>query len=317
MSMEDKYLTAEGYGNKINACGTALRQKQTWTIEFHDNDIVYIRSYARNFLSVDRLGSVTCESSERGDSEQFLVEVASDGSGRWAFRNKKQKHYLAGTQDKIDCLAKTAADEELSLWYTPFVVHPQLNLYSLGVKKYAVADTEGVRFSGIKGWGAQSLFTLEYYCGRYRIRTSDNRYLCKDGTIIDTHDKDTLFGIEIHSTQEKTLKGLTLKDNEGRFLSAPNTPSGLFKSSQKVVKKEALFRFDSCYPQVIIIGTEGKRACVDFGNEVMLKKQAQEPSNSEIYQVYIYKNRHRSRQTRKYIRYIYSIKHVQYICPYV
>lgn len=287
VNIEEKYLTAEGYGDKVNACGTSLRQKQTWTVEFHGDETVYIRSYARNFLSVDRLGTVTCAAAERGENEQFVVEYATDGSGRWAFRNKKQKHYLAGTQDKIDCLAKKASEEELSLWNTPFVLHPQLTLFSLAGKKFAIADKDGVKVSGTKAWGSHALFTLVYHCGKYRFITADNRSLCKDGTLVDTHDKDTLFGIEVHLSVDKALTGLAFKDNEGRFLSA-SSASGLLKAQQKQLKKETLFRFDLCHPQVSILGTEGKMAHVAFGNEVMLKKQNNEPSTSEIFQVMLH-----------------------------
>lgn len=282
MNVEEKYLTAEGYGNKINACGTALRQKQTWTVEFHEDETVYIRSYARYFISVDRLGTVTCDAKERGENEKFLLEYATDGSSRWAFRNKKHKYFLAGTEDKIDCLAKKATDEDLSLWYAPFAMHPQVTLFALMGKKFAIADSTNVCVTGSKAWGASALFTMEFHCGKYRFKTADNRYVCKDGSIVDTHDKDTLFGIEIHLSDDKSLKGLTFKDNEGRYLSTSG-PSGKLRAHQKVLRKEALFLLQECHPQVTIVGTGGKIASV--GLEVMLKNMPQGPTKSELFQV--------------------------------
>jgi fascin 1/2 len=282
MNVEEKYLTAEGYGNRINACGTALRQKQTWSVEFHEDGTVYLRSYGRYFISVDRLGTVTCDAKERGENEEFQLEYATDGSARWAFRNKKRKYYLAGTGDKIDCLAKKASEEDLSLWYTPFAMHPQVTIFALLGRKYAIADASHVCISGTKAWGPRALFTVEFHCGKYRFKTADNRYLCKDGSIIDTYDQDTLFGIEIHLSEDQTLKGLTFKDNEGRFLSACGS-SGILRAHQKNLRKEALFQLQECHPQVTIVGTGGKMASVGF--EVMMKNITQGPTTSEIFQV--------------------------------
>lgn len=282
VNVENKYLTAEGYGNKINAGGSALRRKQKWTVEFHDEETIYIRSYARNYISVNRLGTVTCEARERGEDEKFRLEYATDGSARWAFRSSKYKYFLSGTEDQINCLAKTASEEELSLWYTPFAMHPQVTLLSMLGKKYAIADHDHVRLLGIKAWGSQALLTMEFDRGKYRFKTTDNRYLSKDGSLVKTPGDDTLFGIEVHLSNDKSLKGLAFQDNDGRYLSATG-PSGILKTKYKVLRKEEFFRLQECHLQVAIRGAGGKMASV--GMEVMLKRMTQGPSKSEIFQV--------------------------------
>lgn len=282
VNTEEKYLTAENYGNKISAGGAALRQKQRWTVEFQDDESIFIRSYARNYISVDRLGKVTCEAKTRGEDEKFILEYANDGSARWAFRSWKYKYFLSGTGDQINCLAKRASEADLSLWYTPFAMHPQVTLFSMLGKKYAIADSDQVRLIGVKAWGPKALFTMEFTCGKYRFKTANNRYLCKDGSLVDTRDDDTLFGIEIHLSEDKTLKGLAFKDNDDRYLSVTG-PSGILKANYKVLRKEEFFRLQESHPQVIIVGSGGKTASV--GMEVMLKKITQAPTKSEIFQL--------------------------------
>ncbi|XP_062585355.1 protein singed-like [Saccostrea cucullata] len=282
INVQEKYLTADGYGNKVNASGTALRQKQMWTIEFHEDETVYIRSYSRNYISVDRLGNVTCDAKERGEEQQFSLTYATDGSARWAFQNKKLKQFLAGMDEKIDCLAKKATEEDLSLWTVPFAMHPQVTLFAMFSKKFALADSKNVQIGGDKAWGAHALFTMEFYCGKYQIKTPDNRYLCKDGSLVQTHGKDTVFGIEIHQIDDRKFQGLAFKDNEGKFLSTSG-PTGILKSFQKNLKREGLFRLQQSHPQVSIVGPGGKMATV--GMEVMMKKLIQDPTNSEIFQL--------------------------------
>lgn len=283
VNAEDKYLTAERYGNKINAGGLALRQKQKWTVEFNDDESVFIRSYVGSYISVDRLGTVTCETRERGDDEKFMLEYAADGSARWAFRSRKHKYFLAGTGEGINCLAKRASDEDLSLWYTPFAMHPQVTIFSMLGKKFAIADSNHISLAGIKAWGPRALFTMEFTRGKYRFKTSDNRYLSKTGSLVSTQDEDTLFGMEIHLSEDKRLKGLAFKDNDGRYLSATG-PSGTLRTNYKVLRKEEFFRLEECHPQVSIVGNGGKTASV--GMEVMLKI-IRVPTQSEIFQVSI------------------------------
>jgi fascin 1/2 len=282
---EDKYLTAEGYGNKINVAGSALRQKQKWTVEFHDDETIYIRSYVGNYISVDRIGTVTCGTKERGEDEQFFLEYATDGSARWAFRSCKYKYFLSGTEEQINCLAKTASEEELSLWYTPFAMHPQVTLFAMLGKKYAIADDNYIRVVGIKAWGPKALLTMEFSRGKYRFKTAGNRYLSKDGSLVESPSDDTLFAIEIHLSNDKSLKGLAFQDNDGRYLSATG-PSGILKTTYKVLRKDEFFRLEECHPQVAIRGAKGKMASI--GMEVMLKKLSHEPSRWEIFQVCIH-----------------------------
>jgi len=121
-----RYLTAETFGFKINATGTALRKKQLWTLEYdssastHD-DTVYIRSHLGRYLSGDRRGNAACSSEELTDAEKFSVECHPDGSGRWAIRNRSTGFYFGGNDERLVCHEKQPGPDD---WWTPHFAFP-------------------------------------------------------------------------------------------------------------------------------------------------------------------------------------------------
>jgi len=84
---------------------------------------VCIRSHLGRYLSGDRRGNASCSSEELTDGERFTVECQSDGSGRWAIRNRSTGLYLGGSDDeRLVCNAKQpSTDNE---WWTPHFVFP-------------------------------------------------------------------------------------------------------------------------------------------------------------------------------------------------
>jgi len=122
-----RYLTAETFGFKINATGTALRKKQLWIVEYHpsEDDTVYIRSHLGRYLSGDRRGNAACGSDELTDAERFAVECHPDGSGRWAIRNRSTGFYFGGNEERLICHEKQPGNDD---WWTPhFAFPPQVN----------------------------------------------------------------------------------------------------------------------------------------------------------------------------------------------
>jgi len=127
LNSRGRYLTAETFGFKINATGTALRKKQLWTIDYHSSpdDAVLIRSHLGRYLAGDRRGNATCCSEEPTEYERFAVECHPDGSGRWAIRNRSTGFYLGGSDERPICHEKQPSADE---WWTPhFAFPPQVN----------------------------------------------------------------------------------------------------------------------------------------------------------------------------------------------
>jgi len=127
LNSRGRYLTAETFGFKINATGTALRKKQSWTIEYHrsEDDTVFIRSHLGRYLAGDRRGNATCSSEECTEAERFVIECHPDGSGRWAIRNRTTGFYFGGSDERLVCHEKQPSSDE---WWTPhFAFPPQVN----------------------------------------------------------------------------------------------------------------------------------------------------------------------------------------------
>ena len=131
-----KYLSAEIFGFKINANGKAMRQKQVWTLESSgDGDSICIRSHLHKLLAVDKFGNVTCEKEEKDDTAKFDISVCDNFSGRWAFRSVSRGYFLGASPDSLVCAAKSPGDAEL--WYFNLAARPQVNLRSVGRKRFA------------------------------------------------------------------------------------------------------------------------------------------------------------------------------------
>jgi len=70
----------------------------------------------------------------------------------------------------------------------------QVNVRSVNRQKYACLfvssqdppdDTDSVRISSVIAWGSNALFAVEFIDGgRYAIRTSDDRYIQRDGSLV-------------------------------------------------------------------------------------------------------------------------------------
>lgn len=55
-----------------------------------------------------------------------------------------------------------------------------------------------------------------------------------------------LFGMEIYLSEDKCLKGLVFKDNDGRYLLVIGF-FGIFRINYKVLCKEEFFCLEECY----------------------------------------------------------------------
>lgn len=121
-----------------------------------------------------------------------------------------------------------------------------------------------MRVSAVVPWGHKSLVTLEFHEGRYRVRSCDDRYLCKDGTLSDEPDADgemTSFGLEIRSGQ---FSGLALRDKSGKCLTGVGREA-IMQSKNKTVGKDELFTVEDVHPQVILNAHNGKMVSIRQG----------------------------------------------------
>ncbi|XP_043210973.1 protein singed-like isoform X2 [Amphibalanus amphitrite] len=238
-----KYLTAETFGFKINANGTSLKKKQLWTMQpTGDAGQISLRSHLGKYLAVDSFGNVTCESDELEAGGVFEIALSTDGSGRWALKNVERKYFLGSAGDKLVCNAKAPADSEL--WYVHLAARPQVNLYSLGRKRFAhlSEDQDEIHVDANIPWGEDTLFTLEFRDNHYALHTCNNLYLHREGGLQSSCAEDCLFSIEYHNGS------LALRDRTGKYLSPVGSKAQL-KSRGIAVTKDELFTLENSLPQ--------------------------------------------------------------------
>lgn len=237
-----KYLTAESFGHKVNASGTTLKKKQLWTLEQDPNEeAVYLKSHLGCYISTDKCGKVTCEEDVKTTAEKFVVEYSKDG--RWAFRNVQFGSYLGGSDDNLLCSAKTPGQGEY--WTLQLDIHPQVTLRNVNRRRFATMREDELQCTEVIPWGVESLVVMEFREGKYALRTSDNRYVSREGKLDTEVGQNTLFTLEIKSGQNA---GFALKDAQGKYLTAVGATATV-KSRNSSISKDELFTLEVCHPQ--------------------------------------------------------------------
>ncbi|XP_012284421.1 protein singed [Orussus abietinus] len=264
-----KYLTAETFGFKINANGASLKKKQLWTLEGSEQQ-VYLRSHLDRYLAVDQFGNVTCETEDQlPHGCSFQIQLASDGSGRWALRNIERGYFLGSSQDELKCTAKVPGEAEY--WLVHLAARPQVNLRSAGRKRFAhlSATQDEIHVDAPVPWGEDTLFTLEFRPGsssdddghgdqarteggHYALHTCNNKYLARDGKLLDTCTRDCLYAAEFHAGL------LALRDIHGAYL-APIGSKAVLKSRSTTVTRDELFSLEESLPQASFVAALNQR----------------------------------------------------------
>lgn len=277
LNSQFKYLTAETFGCKVNANGTALKKKQLWSLEaYGDDDGICLKSHLDKYLAVDQFGNVTCDSEVKEGGVKFFVTIAEDGSGRWALRNAIRGYYLGASTDKLVCTAKAPGPAEL--WTVHLAARPQVNIRSVGRRRYArISSTlEEVQVDANTPWGEDTLFTLEFQDGKYAIHTCTNRYVQNDGKLVDSCLPDCLYTLEFHSGY------LALRDNQARYLS-PIGSKAILRTRSQTVTKDELFTLEDSIPQAAFVAFNGKYVSVKQGIDVTANQD--EISDHETFQL--------------------------------
>ncbi len=245
INYENRYLTAEAFGFKVNASAPSLKKKQIWTLEQveQDGQVVYLRSHLGRYLASDKDGKVSCEAETKENDCRFLIVAQSDG--RWALQSEPYLRFFGGSEDYLSCFAQTIGEAEL--WAMHLALHPQANLLSVARKRYAhLACPEGeIAVNSNIPWGVDALLTLVYMDGKYCLKTSDSRFLSNDGKLSSENGRGTGYTLELKSGK------LAFKDCEGKYLT-PMGPTGTLRSGRcSKPGKDELFDLEESHPQVV------------------------------------------------------------------
>ncbi|XP_032900257.1 fascin-2 [Amblyraja radiata] len=279
INYNNKYLTAEAFGFKVNASGASLKKKQIWTLEQDDgkNSVVFLRSHLGRYLLANKDGNVSCEAEKPDDDCRFTV--IAHGDGRWTLQSEPHKRYFGGTEDHLSCFAQNITESEF--WSIHLASHPQANLLSVNRKRYAHLSMQEDELSADSNipWGVDALITLIYQDKKYSIQTCDNRFLRTDGKLVNKRDLDTSYTLEFKAGK------IAFKDHEGKYLSAMG-PIGTLRSGRNSKPgKDDLFDLEQSHPQVVLRACNGRLVSIRQG--VNISANQDEETHQETYQMEI------------------------------
>lgn len=140
---------------------------------------------------------------------------------------------------------------------------------SNAVSSVSPSPADQLRVSSLIPWGVQSLVTLEFGAdGRYAIRTCDDRYLHRDGSLVSAPGPDTSFAIELKSVGQGSA-GLALRDRNGKYLAGVGRDA-VVQARNAAAGKDELFAVEESHPQVFVTAHNGKMVSIKQGGYFMI-----------------------------------------------
>uniref|UniRef100_A0A4W3II24 Fascin-like n=1 Tax=Callorhinchus milii TaxID=7868 RepID=A0A4W3II24_CALMI len=262
-----KYLTAESFNFRVNASSTIMKVKQIWTIEFlKDNScLVHIRSSLRRYLASDNNGKVTCDQEAPSAYSNFVMITQADG--KVSFQSDETKRYLGGAEDNITCFAQAVSESEK--WVLHLAIHPNINLFSPGKKRYLRYDAASnvVRCDSELPWGPDCVMTLIFdFKGTRSLSLEPGP------------SSRSLYVLRVRSGL------LCLSDGEGRVLSSREGYVRSLKSDSP--SKDELFSPDPSPGQVTIRSLLNAKY-ISIRSDGDLQANQTEAKESEIFQIII------------------------------
>lgn len=230
VNYQNKYLTAEKFGFKVNASGIALKQKQLWNLELKGESVA-LRSNYKRYLATDKNGNVTGDSEEAGLDCQFIIETQPNG--KWAFKSKAFDYYLGGTADALTCSTKKSTDQVH--WSVQLAVHPQVNLKGVQNGRYAHLQDGAIRVNEVIPWGSDATITLVYNQFQenkppYHLKAANQKFLDHGtGALVDNIGANTALVLEFFQGH------VAFRNEDGCYLAA----SGVRELKTKGKKKAA------------------------------------------------------------------------------
>ncbi|XP_069757842.1 fascin-like isoform X5 [Narcine bancroftii] len=235
-----KYLTAENFNFKVHATSSTLNIKQIWTIEFlkENSPLVQIRSSLRRYLAGDNNGKITCDWEVPNPYNKFQMIMHPDG--KVSFQSEETKRYLGGAEDNIMCFAQVITESEK--WVVHLAIHPNINLFNQGKKKYLRYDAneKAVQCDSELPWGQDCVMALIF-----NIKGTD--VYAHETQVTETE----IFQIIINNTTRKAcFRGISMD-----YLSVG--PQNTIVTS-RIVTDDCWFNIVYKGPKVIIKTGDGK-----------------------------------------------------------
>ncbi|KAM9209010.1 fascin-2 isoform 1-T1 [Dugong dugon] len=260
---EDRYLTAESFGFKVNASAPSLKRKQIWVLEpdpGHGAAVLLRSGHLGRYLVAEEDGCVSCEAERPARDCRFLVRPQPDG--RWALQSEPHGRFFGGTEDRLSCFATAVSSAEL--WTVHLAIHPQAHLLSVSRRRYVhlCPQEEKMTADSDTPWGVDALLTLTFQNRQYCLRARDSRYLRSDGRLVGEPEAHARYTLEFKAGK------LAFKDCDGRYL-APVGPAGTLRAGRNLrPSKDELFDLEESHPQVVLVAANHRYVSVRQGVNV-------------------------------------------------
>lgn len=283
INYQNKYLTAEKFGFKVNASGIALKQKQLWNLELK-SDFAVLRSCYKRYLAADKNGNVTCDSEEPGSDAEFTIETQQNG--KWAFKSRAFNYYLGGTADALRCSGRDC-NEEVQ-WSVQLAIHPQINLKGVQNNRYAHLDNGRLKVNEVIPWGSDATITLCYNQWEenkppYHLKASNQKYLDHtSGDLVDSIGPNTALVLEFYQGQ------VAFRNEDGCYLAASGVRELKTKGKMKTTPgPDELFHIQDSAPQGVFHSLAGgKKKLVSHRQGVDVSAiTCDDPEDREIFQL--------------------------------
>lgn len=122
-------------------------------------------------------------------------------------------------------------------------------------------DGDSVRISALIPWGWRALFSIQFVDGRYAVRTNDDRYLHRNGSLVPgPPPADATFAVELKAGGA----GLALRDRGGKYVTAVGRDA-VVQGRNASAGKDELFVVEEGHPQVVIFAHNGKMVSIKQG----------------------------------------------------
>lgn len=258
MNKDEKYLTAEKFGNQINATAPSMKAKQIWSFVLENGDQTkgYLMSPQNRYLETNKNGNVSCESEEKNDSFVFQIEVAENG--KWAFKDVFGK-YLAGNSDRLYTTMTPKLNDEV-LWAVHYAGHPQCNLKSLSRQQYVHLENSELRANENIPWGKDAVLTLQFHKGLYSIRDGEGNYLNgAKGELTEKLDDNAMFMLFSQDS------GFAFKSLANKKFLTVYGPKGKIIASKNNIGKDEIFLIEDSKAQCSLRANNNKHLSVKQG----------------------------------------------------
>lgn len=288
-NFQNKYLTVESFGNRINFNGPSMKKKQIFQLEQEEGATreLYIKTHLGRYLTAKSDGTFAADGETKGPSELFSLYALDDG--RYALMSAFG-YLVGGKGDTLDAFCKPPPGDgsmsdsskfaEDRVFVMQLAMHPQVAIWNVNRKTFMHMSGDQMTTDEPIAWGADATITLHFFEeGKYGLQTCDARFLSSTGELKKTPDATCKFTLRLFGGQ------VAFTDSRDKYLTSLGA-SGVVKATKDgPPSKDELYVMEDSHPQIKMTSWQGKKVSVRSGVEVTANQV--DTTDSEMFQIEI------------------------------